>query len=206
MSKKLASKKLTSKEIASKEIASKKTNSRITFSARKKSIFLRKLSQSCNVAQSAEATGVSVDTVYRHRKTDVKFRDGWNEAIEIAYDELMLEMLCRARFGTEKPIIYGGKKVGVFNDMNDTMAMRLLSLHLANVAQLKTGNITDMTQHDETHQLLMQRLSEIKKRLFRADDMHRVNEMKSINDRAADDDKIEADTMPDNVIALHAQK
>ncbi len=144
---------------------SDKTSKRVTFDKSRKATFLRHLSQSCNVQQSADDTGVSVDTVYRHRKTDTKFKEQWAEAIEIAYDELMLEMLRRARYGTEKPIIYGGKKTGVFNDLNDTMAMRLLSLHLANVADHKTGKKDDMTNSDETYQALMRRISDIKRRL-----------------------------------------
>ncbi len=144
---------------------SEKTSKRVTFDKSRKATFLRHLSQSCNVQQSADDTGVSVDTVYRHRKTDAKFKEQWAEAIEIAYDELMLEMLRRARYGTEKPIIYGGKKTGVFNDLNDTMAMRLLSLHLANVADHKTGKKDDMTNSDETYQALMRRISDIKRRL-----------------------------------------
>lgn len=142
---------------------SKKPNSRVTFSQSKKKRFLRELSQSCNVMQSAEQVSVSVDTVYRHRKTDANFRREWAEAIEIAYDELMLEMLRRARFGTQKPIIYGGKQVGIFHDLNDAMAMRLLSMHMANVAQYKEEKSVDM--NNDTHILLLNRLAEIKKRL-----------------------------------------
>lgn len=156
-----------------------KAKSYITFNAGKRAAFLRNLSKSCNVQQSADATGVSVDTVYRHRKTDDEFRALWAEAIEIAYDELMLEMLRRARYGTEKPIIYGGKKMGVFHDLNDTMAMRLLSMHLANVASHKTekynnGKQSDMTNSDDTHQLLMQRINDIKRRLNSADEVKSI--------------------------------
>ena len=118
------------KNIAQKK--NKKRKNRVTFTASKKLSFLSKLAKSCNVQQSADTTGVSVDTVYKHRKIDDDFREKWAEAIEIAYDELMLEMLRRARYGTEKPIIYGGKQVGVFKDLNDTMAMRLLSIHWNN--------------------------------------------------------------------------
>lgn len=143
----------------------KKYKSRVTFNKTKKERFLRELAKSCNVQRSADLTSVSIDTVYRHRKTDKDFREQWMQAIEIAYDELMLEMLRRARFGTEKAIIYGGKQVGVFNDLNDTMAMRLLSMHMANVAQHKIGKAIDMTNSDDTHRLLMQRLADIKRRL-----------------------------------------
>ena len=143
----------------------KERKNRVTFTASRKASFLSELAKSCNVQHSADITGVSVDTVYRHRKMDEDFRAQWAEAIEIAYDELMLEMLRRARYGTEKPIIYGGKKVGVFNDLNDTMAMRLLSMHMANVANHKTGKKDDMTNSDETYQILMQRISDIKRRL-----------------------------------------
>ncbi len=163
---------------AANNIAQKKTkkdSNRVTFTNSKKATFLRYLSQSCNVQQSAEATKVSVDTVYRHRKMDDEFREKWAEAIEIAYDELMLEMLRRARYGTEKPIIYGGKKVGVFNDLNDTMAMRLLSMHLANVADHKTGKKDDMTNSDETYKLLMQRISDIKRRLNSAPEVKSIS-------------------------------
>ncbi len=160
-------------DIAQKKIKERKN--RVTFTASKKARFLSRLSKSCNVQQSADDTGVSVDTVYRHRKMDADFREQWAEAIEIAYDELMLEMLRRARYGTEKPIIYGGKKVGVFNDLNDTMAMRLLSIHLANVADHKTGKKENMTNSDETYQILMQRISDIKRRL------NNVQEMKSLS-------------------------
>lgn len=143
----------------------KKYKSRVTFNKTKKERFLRELAKSCNVQRSADLTSVSIDTVYRHRRTDADFREQWARAIEIAYDELMLEMLRRARFGTEKAIIYGGKQVGVFNDLNDTMAIRLLSMHMANVAQHKIGKAVDMTNSDDTHRLLIQRLADIKMRL-----------------------------------------
>lgn len=52
------------------------------FGARMKEDFLDALACSCNVTAAAEAVGVSVSAVYRHRRIDPEFRDLWWQALE----------------------------------------------------------------------------------------------------------------------------
>jgi len=122
------------------------------------------------VAQSAQYAGVSIETVYRYRKKNAKFRSDWADAIEGAFDALMIEMLRRARFGTERAIVYGGKETGVFTDMNDSMTMRLLSLHMGKVAEHKMDNNDgdNMVDNSDTYKHLMKKLADIKLRLAKA--------------------------------------
>ncbi len=77
------------------------------FGAGMKEDFLDQLSASCNVAASAEAVGVCVGTVYRHRRIDPEFRDLWWQALEQGAAKLVALRLQReierAETGTLQP-------------------------------------------------------------------------------------------------------
>lgn len=52
------------------------------FDDAKKEEFLDLLATNCNVDLSCEEAGIGVTTVYRHRRIDPAFRDGWWQALE----------------------------------------------------------------------------------------------------------------------------
>lgn len=72
--------------------------------------FLDHLRQSCNIAASARAAGVSSSAVYALRERDGDFKASWDEALEDAYDMLEGEARRRAFEGVEEPVIYQGNQ------------------------------------------------------------------------------------------------
>lgn len=92
-------------------------------------VFLEHLAATCNVTLSAEAAGMDGKGVYRLRQRDSGFRAAWADALREGYAALELELLHRARFGTEKPVFHAGKQVGVIRSYSDTVALRLLLAH-----------------------------------------------------------------------------
>jgi hypothetical protein len=57
-----------------------------------------------NISQAAEAAGVSTDRVYWHRKTDPQFEADFQEALEMATQNLEQEAFKRAKRGSDKLI------------------------------------------------------------------------------------------------------
>lgn len=92
----------------------------------KKKQFIETLKQTGNVSAAARAIGVPRAKLYKKKKTDRKFSEEWQEALEEALDDLEEEVRRRALQGIEKPVYYGGKKCGSITAFNDTLAMFLL--------------------------------------------------------------------------------
>ncbi|APG63251.1 hypothetical protein LPB140_11155 [Sphingorhabdus lutea] len=143
------------------------------FSDKKKAKFLQILAETCNVTFSAKQAGVKPSTVYRHRKMDAIFDKNWMEALKIAFENLLLEMLQRARFGVEKPIIHGGEIKGHFKHYDDAMGLKLLQLHASTVAQYQSqmanenqkDNSSDAVMHDNLLNDILDKLEETRERL-----------------------------------------
>lgn len=100
----------------------------------KRVAFLEHLATSANVTAAAQAAGISKVQVYRIRRRDPGFRAAWREALCEGYEALEIVLLDRALHGVEKPVFYGGKQVGVTREFNDAVALRLLTIHRAEVA------------------------------------------------------------------------
>lgn len=79
--------------------------SSIKWTKAKEAVFFRELAMVCNVSaalRKAKLAGCS-SLAYERRKTDVRFRAAWEEAIDQSYAMLELEMLERARSGDGRP-------------------------------------------------------------------------------------------------------
>ena len=75
------------------------------WTAAKEAIFFRELATVCNVSSALRACGMSrrSSDVYDRRRNDASFRARWEAAVDEGYALLDLEMLERARFGSNRP-------------------------------------------------------------------------------------------------------
>jgi hypothetical protein len=94
--------------------------------AAKRARFIKVLSATANVSRAAREAGMASSTVYRQRATIATFRADWDAAIDAALDELESALLERAVKGVEKPLVYGGKKIGTVRTYSDGLGMFLL--------------------------------------------------------------------------------
>lgn len=67
------------------------------FTRDKQEIFCAALAESCNVLASARRAGVSCQTVYKKRRSDLAFRVRWEEALAYGFAALEAGLLERAR-------------------------------------------------------------------------------------------------------------
>jgi len=65
------------------------------FTRARKEIWLEHFAATCDVTAACEAAGISINTVYRHRRDDPTFRAGWEEALELGYARLEAEALAQ---------------------------------------------------------------------------------------------------------------
>lgn len=75
------------------------------WTAAAEAIFFRELATVCNVSSALRACGMSGHSsdVYDRRREDPRFRSRWEAAVDEGYAMLDLEMLERARFGSNRP-------------------------------------------------------------------------------------------------------
>ena len=63
---------------------------------------------------------------YKARRTNKRFADKWEEAIDVATDAMELEARRRAMSGVEEPIYYKGQQVGYARKYSDILLMFLI--------------------------------------------------------------------------------
>lgn len=98
--------------------------------AERKVAFIEHLAQTSNVTLSAHLAGwVRRNTAYQHREKDPLFAELWQEAIDIATDEL--ESAARSRaIGWDEPIVNkDGEVVGQRRVYSDKMMEMMLKAH-----------------------------------------------------------------------------
>jgi len=105
---------------------SPKTPKASTWSKKATAVFIDVLGSTGNVSAASRAAGVRRMAAYRRRSKDAEFAANWADAIEDSLDELEYELRRRAVDGTDKPVYYGGEKVGDVKSFNDTLGMFLL--------------------------------------------------------------------------------
>jgi hypothetical protein len=150
-----------------KPAARRRKPKRVRWSAKREATFLETLAQTANVAASARAAGLSDSSVYRHRQTSDAFRAKWAVALAEGFERLETMMLDRALNGTEKPVWYGGKRVGTITEYSDRTALALLAHHRGTVRGSAVPT-HDMSVDDwRTHWDM--RLRDIQRRLRGAD-------------------------------------
>jgi hypothetical protein len=99
--------------------------------------FFEVLGMTSNVAEACRQAKLNDSTVYGMRSRDPEFRERWEVALEEGHVRLQMEMLHRARFGSEKTVTDSaeGKPVRtqIVHSYNDGLAMFLLKAHAATV-------------------------------------------------------------------------
>lgn len=75
----------------------KQRSRRVRFDRDRKQIFLDHFAGSCNLADAAEAAGVSADSVFAHLRSDPAFAEGFREALAIGYTLLEAEAVRQQR-------------------------------------------------------------------------------------------------------------
>lgn len=88
--------------------------------------FLRHLARTANVSKSARSAGISTSTLYRHRAKTPSFAEQWDAALAAGLDELEQLVMERAKHGVERPVYFGGKKIGAIRSYSDALAMFVL--------------------------------------------------------------------------------
>ena len=101
--------------------------------------FLTHLVETANVRASAKAVEASIHGAYRLRRRDPVFAAQWQAAVNEGFDQLEMELLRRALFGTERTTTrrdHEGKLVSqtVVHQFKDGQALRLFSLHVSRQA------------------------------------------------------------------------
>lgn len=102
------------------------------FDERLKALFLRELSNHPNITVAARAVGVSLTTVYHHRKNDPLFAERMQEALDEAVDMLEHEAHRRAFEGIDKPVFFRDQEIAKVKEYSDGLAMFLLKAHRPN--------------------------------------------------------------------------
>lgn len=134
-----------------------------SFTRAKQEAFLNDLAETCNIALSCEACGVSSSTVDRKRKSDAAFRAGYVAAIAKAYEALELELLHRFFNGTEKAVIRKDGSMDRIREYSNQLGLALLKMHRDTAAE---GN-SEMApeQVEELRERVLNKMLRLQKRL-----------------------------------------
>ena len=96
------------------------------FTPRRRETFLGVLAATSNVRHAAAMAGMTHSAAYKLRQRDAGFRTAWQEAIDSGFEDLAMDLLARARFGTPKPIVHAGLQTGEVKIRNDRLGLQLL--------------------------------------------------------------------------------
>lgn len=132
---------------------------------RRKLKFLKNLSISSHVTASAKAAGVSLSTVYLWRNRDPEFHSRWADALAAGYELLEIELLDRARNGSERHIFHAGERVATVRDFNDGLGVKLLLAHKHMVAL--TRAVEDEFSPEQVRASLDRKLGDMRAKLLR---------------------------------------
>lgn len=90
------------------------------FGARRKEIFIATLRDTASAMKAAEAAGICVDTAYAARREDAEFQAQWEQAVDVALDQLLGEAFRRSMRGVEEPVFQGGNWVEYADENGET--------------------------------------------------------------------------------------
>lgn len=94
--------------------------------SKRRAKFITNLTKTANVSRSARLAGISTSALYAHRAKTPSFAKQWDDAIGAALDDLEQDVIRRARQGVERPVFFGGSKIGSVRNYSDTLAMFVL--------------------------------------------------------------------------------
>lgn len=95
----------------------------------RRQLFLDELAASANITAAAKVAGLSARSAYQLRQRDSHFAAQWQQALQIALDELEALLIDRVRQGTETGVYAGGILVGRERVYSDRLAMFVLNRH-----------------------------------------------------------------------------
>ena len=93
-------------------------------------LFLRSLSITGRVKESATAAGLRYSTVYRLRATDEDFADDWDESLYEYQDRLEAEIERRAVEGYDEPVFHQGEVCGYKRRFSDQLLLAIAKRHI----------------------------------------------------------------------------
>ena len=125
--------------------------------------FLSALSETCNIARSCEAAGVSASTIRRKRKSDASFRAGFIEALAGAYERLELVLLERFFNGTEKVVFRKDGSEERMREYSNQLGMALFKMHRDTAAEA-SGDMAP-GDADELRERVLNKMLRLQKRL-----------------------------------------
>lgn len=131
--------------------------------------FLKQLAISTHVQASATLADVAVSTVYHWRNSDPQFRAEWLKALAAGYELLELEMLDRARNGSERKIFYHGSHIATVREYDDAMAFRLLHAHKEMVARTRAIQAERQIELGDVRARLDEKLEAMRRRMLDQD-------------------------------------
>ncbi|MEZ5708988.1 MAG: hypothetical protein R3E02_06325 [Blastomonas sp.] len=134
------------------------------FTAERQGLFLDHLAMGSNVGKAAQIAGIEPITAYRLKRECPVFRAAWREALWIGYEELEMQMLERARFGTVKTIARKGEQSFAQTEYDETNNNRLLASHKREVAEVKSADpeLDGLTARER----LQERLAALRNRMI----------------------------------------
>ncbi len=111
------------------------------FTQAKQAIFMERLAESANITLSAEAAGVSVETIRRWRRRVPAFAAAWQRALAEGYADLEARTLAQLRFGVtserETSVTAEGALRTVERRDAPGAAVRLLQMHRAEATAIR---------------------------------------------------------------------
>ncbi|MEP2987649.1 MAG: hypothetical protein ABJN65_16405 [Parasphingorhabdus sp.] len=142
-----------------------KNQTRLNHNIERKKKFLKHLTMSSQVKQSAKAANIPISTLYRWREQDTEFQKNWLTALSAGYELLEMELLHRARNGIDKAIFHGGEIVATVKEYDNGLAFRLLMAHKDMVAKTRVAQSESTDRAGQLRQTLDQKINEMRERL-----------------------------------------
>jgi hypothetical protein len=104
----------------------KKRRKRTRWTPKAEGKFLGGLALMGVVSYAAQEADMSRSACYARRKMSRKFREAWDEALEVASDGMELAARQRAVSGVPEPQFYRGQEIGAVTRYSDQLLMFLL--------------------------------------------------------------------------------
>lgn len=123
--------------------------------------FLALLADSGNVSGAARGAGISTSSLYAHRAANPGFAALWDEAINVAMDELENALIERARDGVERPVYFAGKQVGAVRTYSDALGMFLLKAKRPEVYNRLKAPGDEAAASDDPRAVVLDRLDRL---------------------------------------------
>ena len=99
--------------------------------------FLDALVETSNISKSCRKVGMTLTGLYALRRREPAFHAHYQDALEEGYGRLEMEMLERARFGVNRPVFFGGKKIATVKNYSDNTGLRILERHESVAAKVR---------------------------------------------------------------------